>query len=247
MNRKQTSNCRGFMPFISLTLIMLMCMTAGNLQANQEVQDSYQKIKAKRINATTVEVSFSNDEILLIDFYGENIFRLFQDNTGLGIRAPKADPKAHILVNNPRKSIENISLTESERELHISTDKIKIVFNQRTSLFRVINRQTQAVIIDETALPIFEEDQVSLSFKEHPNEYFYGGGVQNGRFSHKGESIAIENLSTWTDGGVASPTPYYWSSMGYGLMWNTFKKGKYDFGFEPQPSIFSCMGVKVFH
>ena len=66
--------------------------------------------------------------------------------------------------------------------------------------------------------------------KENPGEYFYGGGVQNGRFSHKGKAIAIENQNSWTDGGVASPAPYYWSTNGYGFMWYTFKPGKYDFG-----------------
>ena len=77
---------------------------------------------------------------------------------------------------------------------------------------------------------MFEEKSVSLFLKENPAEYFFGGGVQNGRFSHKGKAIAIENQNSWTDGGVASPTPFYWSTNGYGLLWYTFKKGKYDFG-----------------
>ena len=54
--------------------------------------------------------------------------------------------------------------------------------------------------------------------------------MQNGRFSHKGKAVAIENQNSWTDGGVASPTPFYWSTNGYGFMWHTFNKGKYDFG-----------------
>lgn len=59
---------------------------------------------------------------------------------------------------------------------------------------------------------------------------FYGGGVQNGRYSHKGHQIAIENQNGWTDGGVASPNPFYWSKQGYGILWHTFKPGTYDFG-----------------
>jgi hypothetical protein len=59
---------------------------------------------------------------------------------------------------------------------------------------------------------------------------FYGGGVQNGRYSHKGHQIAIENQNGWTDGGVASPNPFYWSTQGYGILWHTFKPGTYDFG-----------------
>ena len=54
--------------------------------------------------------------------------------------------------------------------------------------------------------------------------------MQNGRFSHRGQRIAIENTNNWVDGGVASPTPFYWSTRGYGMMWHTFKPGLYDFG-----------------
>ncbi len=237
MNSKQASNIKGFKSSISFFLTLVVCVTFSNLQANQGAQDSYKIITAKKINATSVVVSFSNGQELLVDFYGENIFRLFQDISGEGIRAPKAEPEAHILVTNPKKDLANITISDTENELHISTEKIKIVFDQGTSLFRVINQQTNSVVLQETALPIFEEDQVTLSFKEDRNEYFYGGGVQNGRFSHKGKSIAIENLSTWTDGGVASPTPYYWSSKGYGFMWHTFQKGKYDFGSENKGSV----------
>ena len=47
----------------------------------------------------------------------------------------------------------------------------------------------------------------------------YKRQVQNGRFSHKGKVIAIDNQNSWTDGGVASPTPFYLSTNGYGMMW----------------------------
>lgn len=51
--------------------------------------------------------------------------------------------------------------------------------------------------------------------------------VQNPR---KGRVINIVNENSWTDGGVASPAPYYWSTAGYGIMWHTFAPGAYDFG-----------------
>ena len=59
--------------------------------------------------------------------------------------------------------------------------------------------------MEELAPVSFEKDKVTITLKENPKEYFYGGGVQNGRFSHKGKAIAIENQNSWTDGGVASP------------------------------------------
>ncbi|EQB93999.1 discoidin domain-containing protein [Elizabethkingia anophelis] len=185
---------------------------------------------AKKINATTIEITFSNQQKALLDFYGDNILRLFQDNSGKGMRDPEAKPEAKILVNNPRKAITKLNISQDNNQVSITTDKVQVVFDKNTSLFKLVNLQTKAVVVEEAEPLSFEKNKTSLTLKENPQEYFYGGGVQNGRFSHKGKAIAIENQNSWTDGGVASPTPFYWSSKGYGMMWYTFKKGKYDFG-----------------
>ena len=182
------------------------------------------------INPTTVEVVLANGQCLTFDFYGENIFRLFRDNQGGIVRDPKASPEAQILVKNPRKAVQSLSLSENGKSVVMTTDRIKLELDRASSLLKVTNLKTGAVVIEETAPAQFEKGRVTLTLKEAPQEYFYGGGVQNGRFSHKGKAIAIENTNNWTDGGVASPTPYYWSTGGYGMMWYTFRPGRYDFG-----------------
>jgi hypothetical protein len=187
-------------------------------------------ISAKKINSTSVELLFSDNQRLTLDFYGGNMFRLFQDNSGGFIRDPEAKPDAKILVDNPRRAVSKLELSDDNNQITISTDKITVLIDKNTSLLKVINQATKAVVLEEAAPINFEKGKVTLTLKEQPQEYFYGGGVQNGRFSHKGKAISIENQNSWTDGGVASPTPFYWSSNGYGMMWHTFKKGKYDFG-----------------
>ncbi|MFT8337094.1 TIM-barrel domain-containing protein [Schleiferilactobacillus harbinensis] len=62
-----------------------------------------------------------------------------------------------------------------------------------------------------------------------PDEYFFGGGTQNGRFALRGQRVTIANTNLWTAGGVASPVPFYWSTAGYGVLVNTFTPGLYDF------------------
>ncbi|WP_410219716.1 TIM-barrel domain-containing protein [Pedobacter sp.] len=187
-------------------------------------------VNAKKSNATTIELTLVNQHKLLIDFYGNHIFRLFQDNSGGAMRAPQAKPEAQILVDQPRKPVSSLKLTDNGREILISTPSISLSFNKTSTLFKLVDLQTKKVVLEEAEPVLFESGKVTLSIKAKPDEYFYGGGVQNGRFSHKGKMIAIENQNSWTDGGVASPTPFYWSTQGYGLMWYTFKKGKYDFG-----------------
>ena len=187
-------------------------------------------LRAEKINPTTVDVLFTNQQRMTIDFYGENIFRVFQDNSGGIIRDPEAKPEAQILVDQPRRKVSGLSVDEKDGYITLTTAQVRIELNKQTGLMKVFNPLTGKCVIEEVAPVIFGPKEVTVTLKENPEEYFYGGGVQNGRFSHKGKVIAIENQNSWTDGGVASPAPFYWSTNGYGMMWYTFRKGEYDFG-----------------
>ena len=68
--------------------------------------------RVAKINPTTVELNLSNKERVTLDFYGENIFRVFRDNKGGILRDPKATPEAKILVNNPRRDVKNVTVKE---------------------------------------------------------------------------------------------------------------------------------------
>ena len=191
---------------------------------------SFQVKAAYKINPTTVEVLFADNRRMTFDFYGDHIFRLFQDDKGGILRDPQAKPPAQILVDNPRKPVSSLEVANAADNITIQTASIKILIKKENSLLSVINTKTGKSVLEWSEPAHFEKNKVTLTLKESPDEYFYGGGVQNGRFSHKGKVIAIENQNSWTDGGVASPAPFYWSTNGYGLLWYTFKKGKYDFG-----------------
>ncbi|GHV70684.1 alpha-xylosidase [Bacteroidia bacterium] len=210
----------------SFSLILAFLLVSTGLQAQPKTID------VQKINPTTVEVLLEGNGRMTFDFYGENIFRLFQDNAGGILRAPEARPEAQILVDNPRKAVSKLDVDDQNGIISISTEKITIQLDKKTSLLKVTNKKTGAVAFEEVKPILFQKGQVTLTLKENPNEYFYGGGVQNGRFSHKGKTIAIENQNSWTDGGVASPNPFYWSTNGYAMMWHTFKMGRYAFGSE---------------
>ena len=217
---------------LALPLLSPLTMQGIPKEGNvcMEMQQDKKIVGAKQINPTTVELIFSDNQRMTFDFYGENIFRIFQDNNGGIIRDPEAKPEAQILVNNPRKPVTPLTVKDDNNTISISTKEVKLVLDKNTSLLKVINLATNATVLEEAKPVLFEKGKTVLTLKENPEEYFYGGGVQNGRFSHKGKAISIENQNSWTDGGVASPTPYYWSTKGYGFMWYTFKPGKYDFG-----------------
>ncbi|MFV0505521.1 MAG: TIM-barrel domain-containing protein [Bacteroidales bacterium] len=184
----------------------------------------------KKINSSDVVVSLSEEQTMTLSFYGDNIFRIFQDNAGGEMRRPEASPDAHILLDNPKRGLSHLTVKETDASFFIETSKVAVMFDKATGLFQIKNIKTDKIVVEELAPVLFGKGRVTLTLKEGAKEYFYGGGVQNGRFSHKGRTIAIENQNSWTDGGVASPVPLYWSTNGYGVMYYTFKKGNYDFG-----------------
>lgn len=206
---------------------MLSCMVC--MMALQPSHAQTSEVSAVKINPTTVEVALG-DERMTLDFYGDNIFRLFQDNTGGVIRDPEARPEARILVENPRRKVSALDVEDKADAVVVSTPCIEVAVDKATRLMRVTDRESGRTVVEQVAPAEFGDGRVTVVLGEEPQEYFYGGGVQNGRFSHKGKIIAIENQNSWTDGGVASPAPFYWSTRGYGVMWYTFRKGAYDFG-----------------
>ncbi len=198
--------------------------TESSAQQDQSVTD------IRKINPTTVEVLLGKDHRMALDFYGDNIFRVFRDDAGGIIRDPQAKPEAKILVDNPRRPVSKLDVDKKGDLITITTGKIRIEIDKKTSLFKVINLKDNSIAFEQATPVLLEKHKASLALKSTPDEYYYGGGVQNGRFSHKGKVISIENQNSWTDGGVASPAPFYWSTKGYGVLWHTFKKGQYDFG-----------------
>ena len=219
----------------SAILFATLLLYATSLQvfaSNDNKQTTILK-DVKQINPTSVELRMSNGQTITLDFYGENIFRMFQDVNGGIIRDPKpmtGYPEAQILVDNPRKKVAEITLSENNDTYTIATSKIEVNVCKVTGQIKVKNLVTGEIAFEETEPVLFKNSKTTITLKCNEGEYFYGGGVQNGRFSHARRIIKIENQNSWTDGGVASPAPFFWSTNGYGFMWHTFRKGEYDFG-----------------
>ncbi|MBR1643981.1 MAG: discoidin domain-containing protein [Bacteroidales bacterium] len=205
-------------------ILLLCCISTASLLA----QSAGLK-EVRRLNPTTAEAVFDDGKMLTIDFYGDNIFRIFQDNNGGILRAPQATPPAQILAPHPRVGTSGLTLVREGGSYLLRTPRVEIRLSKDGAM-SVKDLRSEETVVESAAPVAFTDKNTTLTFSCRPNEYFYGGGVQNGRFSHRGKSIAIENSNVWVDGGVASPCPFFWSTKGYGLLWHTFKPGRYDFG-----------------
>ena len=204
------------------------------------VKDGYtyvSKVVKCEENKNTVTFTMEKGERLRFTFLDNNVFRMhmaapgkeFQNDPTPNSTEHKATIRAktddQYYDENKVKPVveraESVSTT-------ILTKDIKIVFDEKTSMMTVTNKDNQ-VILKETAPIQYKEGSTIQTLATDKDEYFYGGGTQNGRFSHKGKKIEIVNSNNWVDGGVASPNPFYWSSKGYGVVRNTWKPGSYDF------------------
>ena len=220
-------------------LIPLLCVaalctaaapTAGKAASAAAAEPSAAVTGVRKLNPAAVELLRADGLRTTVDFYGPNIFRLFLDPQGGILRDPEASPEAQILVDNPRREVGELSIEEAEQSIAVATKALRLDIDKASGMMRITDLRSGETVAEEFGGIAFAPRETSVSLKEHEDEYFYGGGVQNGRFSHKGNSIRIVNTNQWTDGGVASPTPFYWSTAGYGIMWYTFAPGLYDFG-----------------
>lgn len=191
------------------------------------------EVIVKHLNPTAVEVTGSHGTLTL-DFYGPDIVRLFLDPSGGIVRDPVASPPASILVEQPRRDAGVVTLTEGVTAFTVSTSRMCVAIERATGGLTFTDRGTGRVVTatagSETSPDgmAFTPTASQLTLSARADEQFYGGGVQNGRWSHRGTVIAIENTNNWVDGGVASPAPFVWSTAGYGVLWHTFRPGRYD-------------------
>ena len=206
-----------------MALVLTMSAAADSVKA------------VRQLNRQAVEMIDQDGHMLTLDFYGPDIVRLFRDDQGGILRNPKATPPADILVQNARQET-SVSIEENVGKFIVKAQGgMTVQIDKGTGLISLINRDGKPVV-SQTAPVAFAKGGYSVQLSQGTDEYFFGGGVQNGRFSHRGQRIQIVNTNSWTDGGVCSPAPMYWSTAGYGVLCHTFRPGYYDFA-EPQVTI----------
>lgn len=205
-------------------------LSATSLQTSQSNSSSTALQFVEKKNEHSFVFRTADNKDLTVDFYGENIVRFFLDKAGASVRRPVATPDAVILVEDARKKVGPVAFSQNGQWIQLRTASMALSFDTQTGNFSVEDLRMNRQVLRSLSPIATSEKASSLTLSCAANEYFYGGGVQNGRFSHRGRRIAIENTNNWVDGGVASPTPFYWSTAGYGILWHSFKKGAYDFG-----------------
>ncbi|SMO48584.1 glycoside hydrolase family 31 protein [Solitalea koreensis] len=159
---------------------------------------------------------------LKVLFYKNDIFRIWLTPDG-----EFSDPAGSDIIIDQKVYNPSLKITEDAKNIFISSTACKLQIQKSPILFSLSDNKGKNIWTEKSPLTFGAKTVQQLNY--HQDEYFYGGGMQNGYFSHKDSLILIEKGGGWDNGGRANPAPFYMSSRGYGALRNTFDAGVYDF------------------
>lgn len=188
-------------------------------------------------NDTAFLIEYNTGELAQLQILNSHVFKYYMSPTGNFLPYPiPNNPKDNAKINVKQvtdydtEPFQYSVLESTEQYYNVYTNKITIRFDKKKGTMTVRDIRTNKDVMTESAPLSYAGNKVKQTLHQHEDEFFFGGGMQNGRFSHKGQEIQIVNSNNWVDGGVTSPCPLYWSTYGYAVLRNTWQPGVYDFG-----------------
>lgn len=175
----------------------------------------------KKLGNAEFEFASGYTRLKLI-FYRNDLFRVWLAPDG-----EYTNPAGEAIVTDYSVKNPSVAVSENSRYYKFSTSECVV---------RVYKKPLRLAMYDKTDKRMIFEEKEPLSFgaqsyqtlKRGGKEHFYGGGMQQGRFSHAGKDLDI-SITGWFEGQSSNPAPFYMSSNGYGVFRNTFAEGKYSF------------------
>ncbi|MCR8641324.1 discoidin domain-containing protein [Paenibacillus sp. N1-5-1-14] len=211
-----------------MAVILTLFFIGGKLTFAATVGDitGFEKTDAK-----TFTITSGNDKVKVV-FYRNDIVRLwlgvggsFQTLTGKSTSTPK-EP---IVIKEDFGSV-TVNWTDEGSYYKMFTDKFVLRAYKSPLKFAMYKSDNQTIVWQEGEGLSYSANSTSQNLLRGEDEYFYGGGMQNGYFSHRDRTIKIaNNYGDWGSGTVSNPSPFYLSTAGYGVLRNTFQDGTYSF------------------
>lgn len=175
------------------------------------------------VDTNMAEISCGTTKVRVI-FYKDDMFRIWLGPNGTFFN-PAGD---HIVVSYDYPSFDIGWSDEGDYHL-FTTSQLALRAYKNPLRFSLYEEDNETLIWNEYQ-GLDYGTRTFQYLEPFDDEYFYGGGMQNGYFSHKGTKIKIsKEIQNWDDGAVPNPVPFYMSTRGYGAFRNTFAPGEYDF------------------
>ncbi|HEV7861686.1 MAG TPA: TIM-barrel domain-containing protein [Acidimicrobiia bacterium] len=168
-------------------------------------------------------------------FYTEDLFRIWLAPDGAAYTDPANSPPeragapdADIVV---KRDYPGLSPRWSDAGAYylLTTPALALRVYKAGLRFALYRPGDTTKIWEEVVGPTWDGRRTTQVLSRGPTEQFFGGGMQNGRFSHRGQSINVAVSYQWDDGGNPNSVPFYVSTAGYGVFRNTLAPGSYSF------------------
>lgn len=174
--------------------------------------------------AAKLRVTVEDDDLLRVEAAPDGTFT----DPANDDPADPDEPDADIVVKRDYPGAGS-TMKQSATAYVISTPSAKLTVT-RKPLTLTLARKNGTVLFRETAPLSWGAGGTTQHLAQGATEQYFGGGMQNGRFSHRGQTVTISRDYDWNDGGNPNAVPFYVSSNGYGVLRDTFAPGSYDFG-----------------
>lgn len=160
---------------------------------------------------------------LRIHFLRNDMFRIWMAYDGLFSNPAGND----LIINAPAERVAG-NTTETEDYYLIQTPELALRAYKKPLRFELYKEDNSSLVWKETRGITYGKQTVQY-LQRGSDEQFYGGGMQNGRFSHRDKTIKMTIDYNWEDGGNPNPATFYMSTNGYGAVRNTYATGEYSF------------------
>ena len=164
-----------------------------------------------------------NNARVNVEFCRDDIFRIQMAYDGMF-----TNPAGNDIVINPLKEKVGVQFLEKEGYYLLTTSAIALRAYKNPLRFAMYKPDNKTLVWEETRGMTYGRETVQY-LSRGDKEYFYGGGMQNGRFSHRDKTILLRIDWNWEEGGAPNPAPFYMSTNGYGALRNTYAPGEYAF------------------
>ncbi|OAB46853.1 discoidin domain-containing protein [Paenibacillus antarcticus] len=217
---------------ISLTCMMLVAIIMFIVSPDQVKAAAVGDItKFEKSDDKTFLITTGNDKVKVI-FNKADMVRIW---LGVGGQftslagKTSAQPAEPIVVSDSFGPVD-VSWSDEGSYYKMETGKFILRAYKSPMKFAMYKKDNKTVVWEEAASLSYNGTATTQKIVRGEDEYYYGGGMQNGFFNHRDRKITIgTNYGDWGSGTVSNPSPFYISTAGYGVLRNTFQNGTYDF------------------
>jgi alpha-glucosidase (family GH31 glycosyl hydrolase) len=225
MNLKQIKlSLLCFFVILSFSLLTQEAASAASVGSTTKVEQEDDNTFLVTTTTDLIKLTFNREDMLRIQLAVNGQFPTLKGRNN----SPNAAMEP-IVIQDDFGPV-NVALSDNEQYYKFETDEFVLRAYKSPLKFAMYQKDNETLVWEEEAALSYNTTSVTQKLVRGEDEYFYGGGMQNGYFNHRDRKISIAaNYGDWGDGTVSNPAPFYLSTQGYGVLRNTFQKGTYDF------------------